>query len=391
MITIFYCRVLLILLGFRLFQLDSGCYPGMKVKKDDVEAQESDSNSVLISEIVDSIPSRSEKSSAELYKEVKSSVYFVLTGHDDEIAQGTAFTVDRYGLAVSNYHVFEDANEALILDENGNEYNVTEVLEENSEMDYIIFRIGNKSSFPFLPITQDLPQIGDDCFTVGNPHGLMQTFSKGYVSNYWKDYIQTTTEITHGSSGGPLFDLQGRVIGVTTSTYGEGNLNFALMINRVPLYRYSNRIPKPPLQEPTVYAIESEKDNHTSREVDLEEKVNNYYLSTTNEEWNDVKTFYSPRIKRFYTASNLVSDDAITLLQKKNQEQSIIKYTTSIRSGSLNLRDLSNGNVAIDFIADIFITRTGDGDPSKFAIKTSFEFDSSGKIVSIYEKGLVTE
>lgn len=81
--------------------------------------------------------------------------------------------------------------------------------------------------------------VGEECFTIGNPKGLNQTLSKGIVSGYrdFNKLIQTTTEITHGSSGGPLFNKKGEVIGITTSGLGEANLNFAINIKEIPLVK----------------------------------------------------------------------------------------------------------------------------------------------------------
>lgn len=77
-------------------------------------------------------------------------------------------------------------------------------------------------------------------FAIGNPKGLESTLSTGIVSSIRSSdhLIQTTAEITHGSSGGPLFNMKGEVIGITSAGLGEANLNFAVDIRSLNLSGY---------------------------------------------------------------------------------------------------------------------------------------------------------
>ena len=104
----------------------------------------------------------------------------------------------------------------------------------SEDNDYIVFKVaGNGISFPCLKIAGSLPRVGEDVFAIGAPEGLEQTLSKGIVSairGKENCIIQTTAEITHGSSGGPLFNKQGEVIGITSGGMDVANLNFAVNI-----------------------------------------------------------------------------------------------------------------------------------------------------------------
>jgi serine protease Do len=76
-------------------------------------------------------------------------------------------------------------------------------------------------------------EVGQDVFAVGNPHALESTFTPGVISGKRQDnglnYIQTTAPITHGSSGGGLFDRYGNLVGINTAIIeGTGNLGFAI-------------------------------------------------------------------------------------------------------------------------------------------------------------------
>jgi len=180
-----------------------------------------------------------------LYEKYKSSVFMIYTSDGVEGYQGTGFFISSSGIAVSNYHVFKGTSKGLEVIEtsDGSKMNIDEVLRKSDDNDYIIFKVrlsGHNIINP-IPISSQEPQIGEDVFAIGNPRGLESTLSKGIISGFRdnRNYIQTTTEITHGSSGGPLLNMRGEVVGITTAGLGEANLNFAVNIKHVPLQNYN--------------------------------------------------------------------------------------------------------------------------------------------------------
>jgi serine protease Do len=176
---------------------------------------------------------------SELYEKNKYAVFLIAVPQSETTyAQGTGFFISSSGIAVSNFHVFADGNqnEAIAKTIDNQQYRIKRIIESNKELDYIVFEVENDhNDFPYLTIAENQPSVGEDVFAIGNPKGLEHTLSKGIVSSYREnDYlIQTTTEITHGSSGGPLFNMQGDVVGITTSGVGEANLNFAMNIQKL--------------------------------------------------------------------------------------------------------------------------------------------------------------
>lgn len=180
----------------------------------------------------------------ELYKKYKKSVFLVYTSDGDNGYQGSGFFISKNGLALSNYHVFEGTSQGLEVIEtiDGKQFKILEVLDKSKENDYIIFRIkiGNYKILNPISIVSQIPQVGEDVFAIGNPRGLESTLSKGIVSGYRENnsLIQTTTEITHGSSGGPLLNMRGEVVGITSAGLGEANLNFAVNIKVLNLKKY---------------------------------------------------------------------------------------------------------------------------------------------------------
>lgn len=172
-----------------------------------------------------------------MYESLRRSVFVVYTSDGSTESQGSAFLVGEEGTCISNYHVFNGARRAVVKNLEGEIFEVSEIIQENEASDYILFNInlGNSQLNPLI-ISREPPKVGDSTFAIGNPRGLEQTLSSGIISGFRDDtrLIQTTTEITYGSSGGPLFNARGQVIGITTSGLNEANLNFAVNIALIP-------------------------------------------------------------------------------------------------------------------------------------------------------------
>lgn len=149
-----------------------------------------------------------------------------------DVAQGSGFFVDR-GIVATNLHVFRWAYSAKAkLLNDAVEYRVLHILGFDLARDLCVFEIEAKAGKP-LPLASDLPSVGDDILVAGNPEGLEATFSKGIVSgirhNQGRIQIQIDAAISPGSSGGPVLDMKGNVVGIATSTLLEGQrLNFAV-------------------------------------------------------------------------------------------------------------------------------------------------------------------
>lgn len=198
---------------------------------DDIER--SKSKTTLVNSVTD-------ETLSDVYDRVRKSVVLVIADEGTSIAQGSAFFINEYGVCVSNQHVFSGAHLAVIKTFNGEVYNVTGILEENKQEDYIIFTTNAPTNkYAFLSKAISNSRVGDKCFAIGNPMGLEQTLTDGIISSYREDekFIQSNTLITHGSSGGPLFNQQGQVIGITTSGV-EDKYYFSLNIHRVPIEKY---------------------------------------------------------------------------------------------------------------------------------------------------------
>lgn len=178
-------------------------------------------------------------SSREIYQKYNSAVFMIVTTDGVKYWQGSGFFINDSGLAVSNYHVFEGTiigYESIKLVGSKKRYQVKEVISKSSEYDYILFRVDCVDN-NYIPVSAKRPEIGDIVYAIGSPRGFENTFSSGMVSQWRKKYLmQTNVMIDHGSSGGPLINEFGEVVGITSGTLYEGsqaNLNYVWSITAV--------------------------------------------------------------------------------------------------------------------------------------------------------------
>ncbi|GAB4131171.1 MAG: hypothetical protein OHK0045_21440 [Raineya sp.] len=161
---------------------------------------------------------------------------------------GTGFFVRSSGIGVSNYHVFAPGYSWEIKLKNGEKYEVINIIEENQELDYIIFQT-SATQVPYLPIASQAPRKGQDIFVIGNPQGFEFSVTKGivsglrdYSSGYASDgdkHIQIDAPISSGNSGGPVLNMKGEVVGIATMVVNPQannivqNLNLAVNIQKL--------------------------------------------------------------------------------------------------------------------------------------------------------------
>lgn len=152
---------------------------------------------------------------------------------------GSGFIIGKNGEIATNYHVIEGASSALVKFANKEEkYKIDSILQISTKYDLAIFQIDTKLT-P-LPLGDDeLTSIGDKILAIGNPEGLEGTVSEGIISGFRKvdenfRLMQITAPISPGSSGGPVVNQEGQVIGIASASIILGqNLNFAVPIKKL--------------------------------------------------------------------------------------------------------------------------------------------------------------
>ena len=154
-------------------------------------------------------------------------------------ALGSGFVISEDGFIVTNNHVIEQADEILIEFFSGEELEA-EVVGTDPNTDIALLKVESDDPLPFVTFgDSDAANVGDWVMAMGNPLGQGFSVSAGIVSargralsGSYDDYIQTDAAINRGNSGGPLFNMDGDVIGVNTAilspTGGSIGIGFAM-------------------------------------------------------------------------------------------------------------------------------------------------------------------
>ena len=158
---------------------------------------------------------------------------------------GSGFVIDESGIVITNNHVIADASEVSVILTDGTKLKA-EVVGKDSKVDVAVLRV--KPAKPLKAVKfadSEKSRVGDWVLAVGNPFGLGGSVTAGIISarnrnidsGPYDNYIQTDASINKGNSGGPLFNMDGEVIGVTTAILspsgGSVGIGFATPANTV--------------------------------------------------------------------------------------------------------------------------------------------------------------
>lgn len=184
----------------------------------------------------------------------ESTVYIEVSGDRGTVASGSGFVYksdDKYGYILTNYHVIENGSKYVVTFTDGSEENA-ELVNGDEYYDIAILKVDvNKIKKVANLGNSSAVELGDSVFTVGAPLGkeYMGTITKGIISginrmvsvkltsgSYLMEVIQTDASINSGNSGGPICNIRGEVIGITSSKLmgtGVEGMGFAIPINSV--------------------------------------------------------------------------------------------------------------------------------------------------------------
>lgn len=156
------------------------------------------------------------------------------------VGQGTGFFINAQGEIVTNLHLLITANSATVQTSSGEVLPVQGIVAEDADGDLVKIVVrGRGKAFPFLTLSPDAPKQGERVLIVGNPLGLEGSVSEGLVSAVreipaFGKVFQTTAAISPGSSGSPVLEMKGQVVGVATFYLSGGqSLNFAIPSQRI--------------------------------------------------------------------------------------------------------------------------------------------------------------
>ena len=157
-------------------------------------------------------------------------------------ALGSGFIIDEKGIVVTNNHVIQGAEDIFVRVNGNQEYKAT-IIGADPLSDIAVLQMKSNDKFTFVKFgDSDKARIGDWVIAIGNPFGLGGTVTSGIISarnrsiglSRYEDFIQTDASINVGNSGGPLFNMDGDVIGINTAILGQSGsigIGFAIPSN----------------------------------------------------------------------------------------------------------------------------------------------------------------
>lgn len=181
--------------------------------------------------------SNSTKPPSQILRENRSSIAVIVAGGNTSLRLGTGFFVRSSGLLLTNFHVVEGMDLVGVKIPGSNDLLwAKKATGFDVNNDLVVLEVETSGKKPVSCGDSDRAQVGEQIVVVGNPEGLEQTVSNGLLSGIrevdGRKLFQISAPISEGSSGSPVFNARGEVIGVVVSTLESGqNLNFAVPIN----------------------------------------------------------------------------------------------------------------------------------------------------------------
>lgn len=187
-------------------------------------------------------------SPAEIYSQALSYVgeIIVYDKGGNELGLATGFVYSNDGKVITNYHVIEGAYSAKITI-NEKTYTISKVLAYDENIDLAVLKI-NATFDTFATVCSQPIAVGSSVYAIGSSRGMTDTFSQGIITYYNRivdgvSHIQHDASITHGNSGGPLFNEYGEVIGINTWGISDSqNLNFAVFTSEISNLKFGTPI-----------------------------------------------------------------------------------------------------------------------------------------------------
>ncbi len=188
---------------------------------------------------------REENSIISLYKKINPAIVSVDSQISDGISCGTGCIIDSSGIILTSAHVIEEGNAVIVTLANGKDYNarVLKIFGENKDIALLKIDVAHNLKTVKFGNSEKI-KVGQKVLAIGNPFGFNGTLTQGIISriDYAKNRIQTDAAINPGSSGGPLLNKNGEIIGINQAIYNPDDnisnigIGFAIPINLVKEY-----------------------------------------------------------------------------------------------------------------------------------------------------------
>lgn len=177
-----------------------------------------------------------------VYEKINPTIVLVEAQMIDGLSSGTGCIINKSGIILTSSHVIENSSYIEVTTSNGEIYKAEVVQAEDQHKDLALLKIKPKHPLPTIKLgDSSLVKVGQKVLAIGNPFGFNGTLTTGIVSRIDKERnkIQTDAAINPGSSGGPILNAKGEVIGISQSIFNPDNnksnigIGFAVPANEV--------------------------------------------------------------------------------------------------------------------------------------------------------------
>lgn len=180
-----------------------------------------------------------------VYAKINPAIVAVDTQLDDGISCGTGCIINKNGTILTSAHILEDGREIIVTTSDGKDYKASIIKKLGEKKDIALLKISVPYNLKTVKLGDSSKiKVGEYVLAIGNPFGFKGTLTQGIISriDYSKNRIQTDAAINPGSSGGPLLNTKGEIIGINQAIYNPDNnisnigIGFATPINLVKEY-----------------------------------------------------------------------------------------------------------------------------------------------------------
>ena len=186
-----------------------------------------------------------EHETISLYKRINPAIVCIDSQIKRGMSCGTGCIIDKSGLILTSAHVIESGKNIIVTMSNGQNYEAKVVKRFDENEDIILLKISVSEELKTVKFgDSEKIKVGQKVLAIGNPFGFNGTLTQGIISriDYAKNRIQTDAAINPGSSGGPLLNKKGEIIGINQAIFNPDNnisnigIGFAVPINAVKEY-----------------------------------------------------------------------------------------------------------------------------------------------------------
>jgi serine protease Do len=188
------------------------------------------------------------ENASSIYEKINPAIVAVDTRLQNGYSCGSGCIIDKNGTILTSAHILEDGKDIIVTMSNGEDYKAKIIKTYGKKKDIALLKISVPYELKTVKLGDSTKiKVGDSVYAIGNPFGFNGTFTQGIISriDYSKNRLQTDAVINPGSSGGPLLNTKGEIIGINQAIYNPDNnisnigIGFATPVNTVKEYMQS--------------------------------------------------------------------------------------------------------------------------------------------------------